>query len=455
MDTQSETRWSRPLPIRVSNSPLVRVLAGAMLAGDATVEGVKQRCARTLGRSWRWLGPLARRYVKEFAGKTRPRLRDVVNFLLRDEGFERARRAHRDKLRVVEWLAEPQRMQPVQAATGWGVRRIDSVAELADWLQVEASWLGWFADLKGLAEKAGTSRRLGHYHCRVLAKPGGSVRLIEAPKGRLKQMQREILAAILEQVPVHDAVHGFVKGRSIQTFARPHVGRQVVLKMDLRDFFPSFRAARVAAYFRTAGYPERVAERLAGVCTNAVPLAVWRGCERAVDWEIRQMYRRPHLPQGAPTSPALANAMAYRLDCRLSGLAGAAGAVYTRYADDLAFSGDADFARRVERFAVWAVAVAMEEGFSVNARKTRVARQGVRQSLAGLVVNRRLNVAREEFDGLKAVLTNCMRHGPVEQNREHHPAFREHLLGRVGFVESVNAARGKKLRALWERIVWE
>jgi hypothetical protein len=429
------------------------MLAKTMLAGEPTVGAIQDRCARLLGHKWRWLGPLARRYLKQFAAQTRPRRRDVVAFLVNDEGFERARWTYRDRLRVVDWLGEPQQMQPVVAAKDWGVPKIETVGALADLLGVEASELEWFADLKGLTGRGKVGGRLCHYSYRVLAKTSGSVRLIEAPKGRLKQMQRRILAGILEQVPMHDAVHGFVKGRSIQTFAAPHVGRRVVLRMDLRDFFPSFRVARVAAFFRTAGYPERVAERLAGVCTNAAPSSVWAGCD--VDWETRQLYRRPHLPQGAPTSPALANAMAYRLDCRLSGLARAAGAAYTRYADDLAFSGDKEFARGVERFAVHAMAVAMDEGFAVNPRKTRVERQGVRQRLAGLVVNSHINVARDEFDRLKALLTNCVRHGPADQNREGHPSFQEHLRGRVGFVESVNPARGAKLRAIFERIVWE
>jgi RNA-directed DNA polymerase len=454
MNTQSETRWSKPLPPRTSNSPLVRMLAATLLAGEPTVDAIKDRCARMLGHKWRWLGPLARRYLKEFAGQTRPGRRDVVAFLVRDEGFERARWAHRDKLRVAEWLGEPQQMQPATAAEDWAVPAIATLGVLAEFLGVAAGELEWFADLKGLTGRTAAVGRLRHYSYRVLAKKSGSVRLIEAPKGRLKQMQRRILAEILEQVPVHDAVHGFVKGRSIQTFAASHVGRRVVLRIDLRDFFPSFRAARVAAFFRTAGYPERVAEWLAGVCTNAAPLNVWAGCEANVEWEMRQMYRRAHLPQGAPTSPALANAMAYRLDCRLSGLARSAGAVYTRYADDLAFSGDAEFARGVERFALHAMAVAMDEGFAVNARKTRVERQGVRQRLAGLVVNERLNVARDEFDRLKAVLTNCVRHGAASQNREAHPAYREYLRGRVGFVESVNAVRGAKLREILEKIVW-
>jgi hypothetical protein len=463
MITQSETRWSKPLPPRLSNSPLVQMLARALVAGDATVDAIKDRCARMLGHKWRWMGPLARRYLKEFAGQTRPRRRDVVAFLLLDSGFAEARWRHRDKLRVVEWLGEPQQMQPVAAAIGWGVPAIATLGALAEWLGVEASELEWFADLKGLTGRGSAGVRLKHYHYRVLAKRSGSARLIEAPKGRLKDLQRRILTGILEHVPVHEAVHGFVKGRSIKTFAAPHVGRQVVLRLDLRDFFPSFRAARVAAFFRTAGYPEWVAERLAGISTNAAPASVWRtptsegtsDMGHPVEWETRQMYRRPHLPQGAPTSPAVANALAYRLDCRLSGLARAAGASYTRYADDLAFSGNEEFARRVARFAVHAMAVAMDEGFAVHARKTRVMRQGVRQRLAGLVVNERVNVARDEFDRLKAMLTNCVRLGPESQNREGHAAFREHLRGRVGFVESVNATRGGKLRAIFERIAWE
>src|SRR5262249_23329973 len=153
---------------------------------------------------------------------------------------------------------------------------------------------------------------------------------------------------------------------------------------------------------------------------------------------VRALYARPHLPQGAPTSPALANVCTYRADCRLSGLAKSAGAVYTRYADDLAFSGDDDFDRRAERFSVHVAAILHEEGLSVNHRKTRIMRRGVRQRLAGVVANERLNVARDDFDRLKAILTNCVRHGPESQNRDGHPSFRSHLEGRVGFVESIN-----------------
>jgi hypothetical protein len=212
--------------------------------------------------------------------------------------------------------------------------------------------------------------------------------------------------------------------------------------MDLQEFFPNITGARIQAIFRTMGYPESVADLLGGICTNSAP-------------GYGALYARPHLPQGAPTSPALANLCAYRADCRLVGLARSAGADYTRYADDLAFSGDEDFERWVARFSTHAAAILEEEGFTVHHRKTRIMRQGVRQHLAGLVANQRVNVIRADFDRLKATLTNCVRLGAASQNHAGHPMFREHLEGRVGFVETINAAKGKRLRRILEQISWE
>lgn len=161
-------------------------------------------------------------------------------------------------------------------------------------------------------------------------------------------------------------------------------------------------------------------------------------------------------PWGYPaTSPALANACAYRIDCRLSGLAQSAGAAYTRYADDLAFSGGAAFKKNVERFSTHVAVLLAEEGFYVHHRKTRIMRQGVRQYLAGLVTNERINVPRPDFDRLKALLTNCVRHGPETQNRENHPSFRAHLEGRIAFLQGIHAEKAARLRSIFDRIEWE
>jgi hypothetical protein len=160
------------------------------------------------------------------------------------------------------------------------------------------------------------------------------------------------------------------------------------------------------------------------------------------------------LPQGAPSSPALANLAAYRLDTRLAGLAAALGARYTRYADDLAFSGGTELARAARRVIPRIAAIALEEGFTVGPRKTRLMRPGVRQRVTGVVVNAHPNVARETYDVLKATLYNCVRRGPAAENHAGHPDFRAHLAGRIAHVATLNPARAKRLKALYERIVW-
>jgi retron-type reverse transcriptase len=454
---QGETRWSVPPLLVMPDSPLLQALASSILAGEAAAEKIIARLSRSLGRRWRWIGPLAQRYLKAFAARTRPRQSVVVEFLRHDRGFRSAWSKHGSEISIGHWLSEPMRMQPVAAAKRWNLPAIESIKDLAAFLALTPRELFWFADLKGLGYKQ-DPEKLHHYHYRALPKTNGDIRLIEAPKPRTKQLQQQILSGILEKVPTHPSAHGFVKGRSIKTFTAPHVGQRVVLRMDLKQFFPSFRAARIQTIFRTMGYPEPVADLLGGICTNCTPREVWNkyGLEADYDcrWQARVLYCRPHLPQGAPTSPALANLCTHRADCRLSGLAKTVGARYTRYADDLAFSGDSGFERGIERFSTHVAAILIEEGFHVHHRKTRVMRQGVRQHLAGVVVNRHLNIMRSDFDRLKATLTNCVRLGPESQNLDTHADFRSHLEGHINFVEMINPAKGNRLRRIFEQIEW-
>ena len=217
-----------------------------------------------------------------------------------------------------------------------------------------------------------------------------------------------------------------------------------MLRFDLRDFFPSVSAARVQAIFRTAGYPREVARLLTWLCTTRTPDEV----------VAEPRWRARHLPQGSPTSPALANLAAYRLDVRLQALAQKLGANYSRYADDLAFSGDQRLERAARRLQVLVGVIAAEEGFELHYRKSRFMRQGVRQQLAGVVVNARPNLRREVYDELKATLHNCLRLGPASQNRAGHADFRRHLRGRIAHVKMLHAERGAKLQAIFDRIVW-
>ena len=149
-------------------------------------------------------------------------------------------------------------------------------------------------------------------------------------------------------------------------------------------------------------------------------------------------------------APALANLCAYALDCRLGALAGSVGGRYTRYADDLAFSGGIELARAAQRFHVHVGAIALEEGFAVHTRKTRIMRQGVRQQLAGVVVNQKTNIRRREYEALKATLFNCVRRGGESQNREGLLDFRAHLAGRTGVAPAVSGDSVAAFRVMRE-----
>jgi len=358
-----------------------------------------------------------------------------------------------DSLRRIYWLT------PRMTQAPWSVPQLATTGALAEWLGITHGELDWFADCQSREERT-PAGPLRHYTYNWLKGRRGKRRLLEMPKHRLKEIQRRVLHDILDRLPPHNAAHGFRQGRSVRTFAAPHANRTIVLRFDLRAFFPSIPASRVHALFRTAGYPRDVARVLTGLCTNRVPNDVWNALlpedrARAEYATERRLYRAVHLPQGTPTSPALANLCAYRFDCRLHALALSLNADYTRYADDLAFSGGEELERGARRFQVLVGRIALEEGFELHTRKSRFMRQGVRQQLAGVVVNAHPNVRRDEFDRLKAILTNCVRHGPASQNRDGHANFRGCLAGKIAYVSMLNPARGERLRILFEGIKWE
>jgi len=160
----------------------------------------------------------------------------------------------------------------------------------------------------------------------------------------------------------------------------------------------------------------------------------------------------PHLPQGAPTSPGLANLAAVVLDRRLVSYAAVLGVKYTRYADDLTFSGSADLSTR--RLVRAVTTIAQDEGFALNTAKTRVRPAATRQLVTGVVVNSRPGVPREQREQLRAVLHEAAVHGVEVANRARHPDFRAHLNGRVGWVEAVNPLQGSRLRRQFDTIAW-
>ncbi len=421
---------------------LSRGLSVAMLSGPWDEQSMIERMESALGEAWRWCTPLSGTILSAY--KEPPAFEVLAEAITHAPAF-RAAISNLTRPHIIRWFLLPTRMD--DAFPDWGLPRMDSADALGRFLELTHSQLVWLADIERRRGMRQDPLRQ-HYRSRWCSKRRGGWRLLEEPLPLLKQTQRRILHELLDRVPPHPAACGFRRSRSTLDYAAAHTGKAVVIRMDLRSFFPSVRASRVHALMTTLGYPGDTAGLLTGLCTTTTPTRVCRAHNGG------DIYSSPHLPQGAPTSPALANLAAYRLDCRLAAASAAAGANYTRYADDLAFSGDDAFARRVGSFKSMVWRIVYEEGFELQHRKTRIMRRSVRQKLCGIVVNDRLNIDRREYDRLKAILTNCIRYGFDAQNRDRLPDFVAHLQGRVAYMSQLNPARGERLLGLLKSAVY-
>lgn len=453
---------------------LARELADAFLAGPWRADSLAESGGGVLDRWPGWMEPLAMSVVAVYRSPPVDRWFELVSLIERFLAERPAGSDDRDPPRLLRLLPVDPDLLSARAhnsrfgrqagfplAHDWPIAEISSVPDLAERLELSVGQLAWLADVRSL-ERTVTDERLRNYRYRALPRGEGRLpRLIEAPKARLKEIQRWVLREILQHVPAHEAAHGFVSGRSAVTHAKLHTRQQTVLRLDLKDFFASVSAGHVYRIFRTLGYTQPVAHALTGISTNAIPAAIWQQVPRTADprlvqarfWLGRQL-ATPHLPQGAPTSPALANLAAYRLDRRLAGLARASGFRYSRYADDLTFSGPRDLRSGRERFEELVATIAREQGFALNRHKSALRSAAARQMVCGVVVNEHPNVARAEYDRLRAILHNAARHGAESENRAGIPQFEAHLRGRIAWISSLNPARGEKLRRRFDQIEW-
>jgi len=258
--------------------------------------------------------------------------------------------------------------------------------------------------LKGLCYQREVATNLSYSHF-TIAKRNGTARQIWSPIPRLKFVQRWVLHNILNNLTTHGAAHGFVRGKSIVTNAAVHSNSELLIKLDVKDFFPSVSWRRVKGVFRHAGYPEQIATLLALLCTESPRQVVQQD---GVTYYVALGDRA--LPQGAPTSPALTNIVCLNLDRRLTGLAEKLGLRYSRYADDLTFSvpaiddaqpksstkatastvkkqADMQHNKLIGQLIGSVHKILREEGFALNNDKTRVIRKGSQQQVTGMVVN--------------------------------------------------------------------
>jgi RNA-directed DNA polymerase len=260
----------------------------------------------------------------------------------------------------------------------------------------------------------------GNYRAFMMPKRSGGERMILAPRVFLKTVQRYILQAILEAQPLPAYVNGFVPGRSIVTNAQAHKGAKYVLNVDILNFFDSVREEAIGRIFSDLGFGPHVASTLARLCT-------YQDC----------------LPQGAPTSPYLANLVFSPADKEILQLCEERRIAYSRYADDLSFSGSQKIARD---FLVLLEFVLRRYGFRLNPGKTRFFGPGQAHHVTGLVVNEKIHPKRALRRRLRAKFHNAA----LNPDDFHEPAST--LLGWASFVNSYDRNLGSEYLAAARRV---
>lgn len=417
-------------------------LSKTIVSGHWDSAAIHARLARRLPRKLQApIDAMAKRLLADFPRICAPPAKAVAQAIVKTKQFELIMQ---HCLRHDSW---PQRdhtppvMLPIPALSALNVPPLPTLQALADWLLLKPDQLDRFADVSGRHEKSNIGA-INHYHYALIPKRAGGHRLVEAPKSTMKALQRQILRGILDMIPASRHAFGFVKGRNCIEAASRHAGEQLVIRFDLKDFFPSVGFGRIFGVFRCLGYPEEVSRHLANICTTRTPLRVLEGLAPA----DRLPYRHAHLPQGAPTSPSLANLVAFTLDRRLWKLAASVDGNYTRYADDLCFSGDRAMAATLLGMVP---EIVRDEGLTLNAAKTHIMSSSSRQLVTGIVVNSHVNVRRDTYDRIKATLHACKR---ADDLRLADPSFRASLIGQIGWIEACNPRKGLRLRQRLEDV---
>jgi len=317
-----------------------------------------------------------------------------------------------------------------------GLPRVCNAEELAAAIGIDAGRLQWLCYHRQVSA-------VDHYNRFTIPKRSGGSRPIAAPKKSLRVAQRWVFEHIVEKlVPNMAVTMAFRPGVSIVDNARLHAGRAVVMRIDIRNFFPSVTFPRVRGLFESIGYSPGVATLLGLVCTEAPRrVADLHGRRYAVATGPRG------LPQGACTSPGLANFACRRLDARIRGYARKLGFRYTRYADDLVFSHeDADAPVDGMRRAVYRILRA--EGFEPNEAKTCVMRRHQLQVVTGIAVNTVPRVSREAVRRFRAIAHQCRTRGVEAVTADIGRDALAYLNGYLSFVRMVNPAQADRLAAL-------
>lgn len=291
--------------------------------------------------------------------------------------------------------------------------------------------------------------KVSHYRRFAIPKKSGGNRIISAPMPKLKNLQYWILENILNKVQLENEAHGFVSGKSIKTNAIQHLNPEVIVNIDLKDFFPSISYKRVKGIFASLGYSQQISTIFALICTEPTL--------EEVELDNQKYYVQTSerfLPQGAPTSPALTNILCRSLDVCLKSLADENGFTYTRYADDLTFScKDQENSKNIGKIITNVSKIVENAGLKVNDKKTHVSRKNSKQEVTGIVVNKKLNVDKDTLKKLRATLHNIEQNGLENAKWNNSKDVLYSLVGYVNFVIQVNPVKGELFKAQLSGII--
>ena len=294
------------------------------------------------------------------------------------------------------------------------------------------------------------------YYYYLVPKKNGAKRRIIVPNDDLMSVQRWINKQILQTISPLDCVTGFVQGRSIVNNAKIHENKKYILNLDLKDFFESISIDRVERLFYSLGYKQEIALFLANICTTTINknYIKWKFEENIKYFEPLLQKKKPFLVQGAPTSPAIANFICYRMDKKLMSYAKHHGINYSRYADDITFSSDSF--RALPKMS-YLKKLMIEERFKLNDKKIKLLKNGMRQEVTGLLINERVRIPRIYKKDIYRHLHFCMKYGGLSHFnaiKSKYNLSRDWLLGRIFYVNAVEPEEAKKMLDLFNQVDW-
>jgi len=308
---------------------------------------------------------------------------------------------------------------------------IETDKELAEFLSIDYNTLRFLTYHRDVVT-------VDHYYRFTIPKRNGGVRNIAAPKKSLKLVQRKILDDILSKITVSSSAYGFLPGKSVITGAKAHTTKpNILINMDLENFFPTITFERIRGLFKYFGYSGYISSLFAMLCTycERVPIEI-KGETKYVKTTDRI------LPQGSPASPMITNIICAKMDKRIEGLADSFNLTYTRYADDISFTytGKEDFLN-ISAFIGIINKIVKEEGFIINKKKTKILRKNNRQIITGIVINNdEIGVTKKWVKNLRALIYNTRK----DIYKADSQVLNE-ISGRIEWLKSVNAVRYKNI----------